>query len=63
MVGGFDLAYETLALPGDEGSVLVVFTAPDAGAEAALRLMGGWAASPGAPAAPDPGRLLAGSGS
>ncbi|MFJ5829720.1 helix-turn-helix domain-containing protein [Streptomyces sp. NPDC093089] len=44
VVGGFDLAYETLALPGDEGLSLVVFTAPDARADAALRLLGSWAA-------------------
>ncbi|MFJ9547368.1 helix-turn-helix domain-containing protein [Streptomyces erythrochromogenes] len=60
VAGGFDLAYETLVLPGDEGSALVVFTAPDAGAEAALRLLGRWAASAGAPGL---GRLPAGSGS
>ncbi|MGW5398066.1 helix-turn-helix domain-containing protein [Streptomyces sp. NPDC003952] len=44
VVGGFDLAYETLALPGDEGRALVVFTAPDARADTALRLLGSWAA-------------------
>ncbi|MEU0116234.1 helix-turn-helix transcriptional regulator [Streptomyces bobili] len=44
MVGDFDLAYETLALPGEEGRSLVVFTAPDARADTALRLLGSWAA-------------------
>jgi hypothetical protein len=54
VVGGFDLAYETLALPGGEDRSLVVFTAPDARADTALRLLGSWAASAapaGAPAA------------
>ncbi|WP_137989451.1 helix-turn-helix domain-containing protein [Streptomyces vilmorinianum] len=49
VVGGFDLAYETLALPGDEGWSLVVFTAPDARADAALRLLGSWTAPNPAP--------------
>ncbi|OII68244.1 helix-turn-helix domain-containing protein [Streptomyces sp. CC77] len=48
LVGGFDLAYETLGLPGDEGLSLVVFTAPDARADAALRLLGSWS-TPGPP--------------
>ncbi|MGW7329582.1 helix-turn-helix domain-containing protein [Streptomyces sp. NPDC054840] len=46
VVGGFDLDYETLALPGDEGRSLVVFTAPDARSDAALRLLGSWTAPP-----------------
>lgn len=46
VVGDFDLTYETLALPGDEGCSLIVFTAPDARADAALRLLGSWAATP-----------------
>ncbi|MFC8583631.1 helix-turn-helix transcriptional regulator [Streptomyces sp. NPDC057217] len=45
VVGGFDLTYETLALPGGEDRSLVVFTAPDARADTALRLLGSWAAS------------------
>ncbi|NBM14425.1 helix-turn-helix domain-containing protein [Streptomyces sp. GC420] len=44
VVGGFDLTYETLALPGDECRSLAVFTAPDARADAALRLLGSWTA-------------------
>ncbi|MEW2168433.1 helix-turn-helix transcriptional regulator [Streptomyces sp. NPDC007027] len=46
VVGELDLAYETLALPGDEGCHLVVFTAPDPRADAALRLLGSWTADP-----------------
>ncbi|QWQ40624.1 helix-turn-helix transcriptional regulator [Streptomyces sp. YPW6] len=45
VVGELDLAYETLALPGDEGCHLVVFTAPDPRADAALRLLGSWTAA------------------
>ncbi|WNF27779.1 helix-turn-helix transcriptional regulator [Streptomyces sp. C11-1] len=45
VVGRFDLAYETLALPGDEGQSLVVFTAPCGTAEGALKLLGSWAAT------------------
>ncbi|NNJ05880.1 helix-turn-helix transcriptional regulator [Streptomyces sp. PKU-MA01144] len=44
VVGTFPLTYETLTLPGDEQRSLVVFTAPDARAEAALRLLGSWTA-------------------
>ncbi|MEI7033323.1 helix-turn-helix transcriptional regulator [Streptomyces pratensis] len=51
LVGRLDLAYETLSLPGDEGRRLVVFTAPDPRADAALRLLGSWTAP-----APGPGR-------
>ncbi|WP_327373632.1 helix-turn-helix transcriptional regulator [Streptomyces sp. NBC_01216] len=54
VVGCFDLAYETLALPGDAGHSLVVFTPPDARADEALRLLGSWAA-------PAPGVTGAGS--
>ncbi|MEW2635047.1 helix-turn-helix transcriptional regulator [Streptomyces sp. NPDC048389] len=46
LVGGFELAYETLSLPGDEGRSLVVFTAPDPRADDALRLLGSWTAPP-----------------
>ncbi|MGW0777719.1 helix-turn-helix transcriptional regulator [Streptomyces sp. NPDC002835] len=49
LVGGFDLAYETLSLPGDEGRSLVVFTAPDPRADSALRLLGSWTAPPAVP--------------
>jgi transcriptional regulator with XRE-family HTH domain len=37
LVGGFDLAYETMSLPGDEGRSLVVFTAPSNCRAAATR--------------------------
>ncbi|WP_149182768.1 helix-turn-helix transcriptional regulator [Streptomyces sp. TRM49041] len=47
LVGGFRLTYETLALPGDAGQSLVVFTAPDERADTALRLLGSWAAVSG----------------
>ncbi|WP_328738791.1 helix-turn-helix transcriptional regulator [Streptomyces erythrochromogenes] len=53
VVGGFDLAFETLALPGDDGASLVVFTAPDTRASDALRLLGSWSAPSPAPAAGD----------
>ncbi|WP_282693318.1 helix-turn-helix transcriptional regulator [Streptomyces sp. CC208A] len=54
VVGDFDLAYETLALPGDEGRTLVVFTAPDARADSALRLLGSWTAPAPARLGPEP---------
>ncbi|MFG2868842.1 helix-turn-helix transcriptional regulator [Streptomyces zaomyceticus] len=60
VVGGFDLAYETLALPGGEDRSLVVFTAPDTRADTALRLLGSWAVSAapaGAPASPHSPRV------
>lgn len=44
VVGGFDLTYETLGLPGGEGRSLVVFTALDARSDAALRLLASWTA-------------------
>ncbi|WP_433543945.1 helix-turn-helix transcriptional regulator (plasmid) [Streptomyces sp. CA-294286] len=44
LVGDFDLGYQTLSLPGTEGRSLVVFTAPDARADSALRLLGSWTA-------------------
>ncbi|MFE1577063.1 helix-turn-helix transcriptional regulator [Streptomyces fradiae] len=57
VVGTFDLTYETLGLPGDEGWSLVVFTAPDEHADAALRLLGSWTAEyRSEPAAEPPGR-------
>ncbi|WP_308315936.1 hypothetical protein [Streptomyces sp. CC228A] len=59
VVGGFPLAYETLDLPGDEGLSLVVFTAPDARADAALRLLGSWT-TPCPADAPPPGRQVPG---
>ncbi|MEU7333751.1 helix-turn-helix transcriptional regulator [Streptomyces parvus] len=47
LAGRFDLAYETLSLPGSEGQSLVVFTALDGTAERALkRLWGTPAACP-----------------
>ncbi|MFJ3994954.1 helix-turn-helix transcriptional regulator [Streptomyces parvus] len=47
LAGRFDLAYETLSLPGSEGQSLVVFTALDGTAEGALkRLWGTPAACP-----------------
>ncbi|MFG2335548.1 CNNM domain-containing protein [Streptomyces yangpuensis] len=45
VVGDFDLAYETLALPGGEYRSLVVFTAPEPRPDTALRLLGSWEAS------------------
>ncbi|WP_411574599.1 helix-turn-helix transcriptional regulator [Streptomyces fradiae] len=54
VVGTFDLTYETLTLPGDEGWSLVVFTAPDGRADAALRLLGSWTAEYRAERAADP---------
>ncbi|WP_406177693.1 helix-turn-helix transcriptional regulator [Streptomyces sp. NBC_00996] len=45
VVGRIDLTYETLALPGDEGQSLVIFTAPCSTAETALKLLGSWAAT------------------
>ncbi|MFJ2594110.1 helix-turn-helix transcriptional regulator [Streptomyces erythrochromogenes] len=54
VVGGFDLAFETLTLPGDDGASLVVFTAPDSRAHDALRLLGSWTAPPPAPADGEP---------
>ncbi|WP_432124533.1 helix-turn-helix domain-containing protein [Streptomyces sp. C10-9-1] len=44
VTGRLDLAYETLLLPGGTGLSLVVLTAPDPRAEAALRLLGSWTA-------------------
>ncbi|MDG9685956.1 hypothetical protein QC334_25025 [Streptomyces sp. DH18] len=41
LAGRFDLAYETLTLPGDEGQSLVVFTAVHGAAESALERLGG----------------------
>ncbi|RNL73487.1 helix-turn-helix transcriptional regulator [Streptomyces sp. I6] len=54
VVGAFALTYETLALPGDEQRCLVVFTAPDVRADAALRLLGSWTAPAPAGAHTDP---------
>lgn len=47
VAGRFDLAYETLTLPGDEGQSLVVFTAVHSTAETALRVLGSPAAGAG----------------
>ncbi|MER8185629.1 helix-turn-helix transcriptional regulator [Kitasatospora sp. NPDC094015] len=45
VVGEFELHYETVGLPGDEGQALVVFAAdPGTPADTALRLLGSWAA-------------------
>ncbi|MEU9130152.1 helix-turn-helix transcriptional regulator [Kitasatospora sp. NPDC048540] len=46
LVGEFELHYETVALPGDEGQALVVLAA-DAGTpdDTALRLLGSWSAA------------------
>ncbi|MFC8583035.1 helix-turn-helix transcriptional regulator [Streptomyces sp. NPDC057217] len=52
VVGDFDLTYETLSLPGDEGQCLVLFTAPDPRADDALQLLGSWTAGPGPGPAP-----------
>lgn len=41
LAGRFDLAYETLSLPGDEGQSLVVFTAVHGTAESALKRLSG----------------------
>ncbi|MEU7348775.1 helix-turn-helix transcriptional regulator [Streptomyces bacillaris] len=41
LAGRFDVAYETLSLPGDEGQSLVVFTAVDSTAESALKRLRG----------------------
>ncbi|MGY0068841.1 helix-turn-helix transcriptional regulator [Streptomyces sp. QTS137] len=43
VVGRFDLAYEALTMPGDEGRSLVIFTASCDTAETALKLLGSWA--------------------
>ncbi|GBQ02703.1 helix-turn-helix domain-containing protein [Streptomyces spongiicola] len=59
VVGAFALTYETLTLPGDERRSLVVFTAPDARADTALRLLGSWTAT--APARTHTGHLGNGS--
>jgi transcriptional regulator with XRE-family HTH domain len=45
-VGELQLSYETMALPGDPGLTLTVYTAvPDPAAEDGLRLLGTWAAT------------------
>ncbi|MGA5894715.1 helix-turn-helix transcriptional regulator [Streptomyces venetus] len=45
-VGEMELVHETLALPGDEGLSLIVYSAdPDTPAADALKLLAGWAAS------------------
>ncbi len=41
LAGRFDLAYETLSLPGDEGQSLVVFTAVHGTAQSALKRLSG----------------------
>ncbi|MFC8272489.1 helix-turn-helix domain-containing protein [Streptomyces sp. NPDC057271] len=49
VVGRFDLAYEALTLPGDDGQSLIVFTAPCATSETALKLLGSWAVTSSRP--------------
>ncbi|MFE0579725.1 helix-turn-helix transcriptional regulator [Streptomyces sp. NPDC058874] len=60
LIGCLELDYETMALAGDTDTTLVVFTAPDADAEEALRLLGSWTARSPRPAPPLPGSAAAG---
>jgi transcriptional regulator with XRE-family HTH domain len=60
VVGGIEVAYDSLDLPSDPGLVLVVYTAePSSPSEDALRLLASWAATEAMPTAAAAGGVAA----